>query len=350
MAYDFIPKTPGEVIQHISNADIAAEIVIALNYLKTKYPTVQDPITIDLKKPAGFNVTRKLDGYLNTPELSKMLNRTSFKFGEGSRGGRGTANKGNLFEAELTDDLNTWREGGKISNTATLGLINDLVKEYKIDKWGSFTVDPEGALNKPRPLMIAGDSAIISPGLDDIGPIVTDITIKSEDEKHTVYLSLKYSGTVTFFNAGTKKYLTDSELEKGEIKNPGGLVLLKMFGIDNRTFCSVFNGKGKNFKSVDVTTQVNRNTLENLIKSGIGYGYHMVHKMGGKIISKPVTKQYRDMAARVQNVRVYYGGKTGTGKRVDIEVTTPKYILKFNFRNKQGGKYISHLMCDYSYN
>ena len=164
-----------------------------------------------------------------------------------------------------------------------------------------------------------------------------------------VYLSLKYSGTVTFFNAGTKKYLTDAELQKGLVTNAGGLALLNMFGINNAVFCSVFNGKGKNLYSEDTTSKVDKKALENLIKSGIGYGFHMVHKMGSTIISKDIDKAYRDKASKVTSVKVYYGGKSGNGARVDIEVLTPKYILKFNFRNKQGGKYISHLMCDYSY-
>lgn len=349
MAYNFIPKTPSEVIINISDPVIAAEISAALGYLRMKFPQVEEPITIDLKAPKKFNVTRKLDGYLNITEFKKMLNVTAFKFGEGSRGGRGVGNKGNLFEQELARDLERWRDGEQVSTTANMKLIESLIKEYDLDTWGRFKVDAEGALNKPRPLIINGKNVLISPGLVDIGATVTDITLISEDGKKKVYLSLKYSGTVTFFNAGTKKYLTDTELGKGEIQNPGGLTLLNMFGIDNKTFCSVFNGKGKNFKSVDTTSTVDKQVLENLIKSGIGFGFHMVHKMGAQIISKVVDKSYRDTASKVQTVKVFYGGKTGTGKRVDIEVTTPKYVLKFNFRNKQGGNFISHLMCDYSY-
>jgi hypothetical protein len=349
MAYNFIPKTPGDVIKNISDANIAAEICVALNYLLMKFPTIEEPITIDPKSPKKFNVTRKLDGYLNVVEFKKMLNKTTFKFGEGSRGGRGIANKGNLFEQELAKDLLSWRDGETVSTTANMKLIDSLIKEYDIDQWGRFEIDPEGALNKPRPLVISGNSILVSPGLVDIGSTVTDITITSEDKSKKIYLSLKYSGTVTFFNAGTKKYLTDTDLTNGLIKNKDGITLLEAFGINNEMFCSVFNGKGKNFKSFDTTSQVNKQILENLIKSGIGYGFHMVHKLGNEIVSKKVDRQYRDAAAKVQTVKVFYGGKTGTGKRVDIEVLTPKYILKFNFRNKQGGNFISHLMCDYSY-
>ena len=44
---------------------------------------------------------------------------------------------------------------------------------------------------------------------------------------------------------------------------------------------------------------------------------------------------------------VKYGGKTSAGKRVDIEIDTPNITLKINIRNKQGGVYPSHIMCDY---
>ena len=44
----------------------------------------------------------------------------------------------------------------------------------------------------------------------------------------------------------------------------------------------------------------------------------------------------------------YYGGKNGKGKRVDIEFSNQYYDFKVNIRNKQGGKYPSHIMMDYN--
>ena len=352
MAYDFIPTSTNDIVKTISDKTISEELVLALMRLHKKFPSIKDPLALDPKAPRIAKVTRKLQESLNIKELQAPFKRIKLEFGEGSRGGRGTGNKGNAFEDELAKDFDKWWETGKVSSQMNEKLIKGIVSEYKIDKWKDLYVDAEGALNKPRPLMVSGDNVLITPGLVDIGAIVTDITLRKGKDKKAeagVYLSLKYSGTVTFFNAGTKKYLTDAELKAGMVKNPGGITLLKMFGLDNATFCSVFNGKGKNFKSIDTTKKVNIRILEDLIKSGIGYGYHMVHKLGQEIISKPVTKAYRDNASNVKKVTVFYGGKTGTGKRVDIEVITPTYILKFNFRNKQGGNYISHLMCDYSY-
>lgn len=351
MAYNFIPTKPKEVTETIKSKE-AQEIAAVLIDLQKMFPTVPDPIALDPKLPKQVKITRKIQTKLDLKPLQTKYKNIKLSFGEGSRGGRGTQNKGNLFEAELAQDIEAWWRGEGVSSDENAGLINDLVEVYKIDTWPELFVDAEGAENKPRPLMINGKDILISPGLVDIGATVTDITLRKGKDKNAdagAYLSLKFSGTVTFFNAGTKKYLTDAELQSGIIKNTGGKALLDMFGIDNAVFCSVFNGKMKKGYSEETTKKVNKKALENLIKSGIGYGFHMVHKMGSNIISKKIDKAYRDAASTVKSVKVFYGGKGGNGARVDIEVITPKYILKFNFRNKQGGKYISHLMCDYSY-
>ena len=51
--------------------------------------------------------------------------------------------------------------------------------------------------------------------------------------------------------------------------------------------------------------------------------------------------------AQPRSAIAYYGGKTSAGKRVDIDIDTPNIMLKINIRNKQGGVYPSHIMCDY---
>lgn len=353
MAYDFFPQTPYEVSEKIKDNTVASEISHLLISLQAKFQQFKDPLAIDLIKPKQVKITRKVQTAVDIKQFQRNYSQIKLSFGEGSRGNRGSGNRGNLFEYELAQDITRWWIGEDVKNSINLELIKDLEKTYELKKWTDLFVDAEGAENKPRPLQINGNNVIISPGLQDIGSVVTDITLRKGKNKTSpagVFLSLKFSGTVTFFNSGTKKYLTDQELEKGLIKNPGGIALLNMFGINNAVFCSVFNGKGKNFESVDTTRFINKPSLENLIKSGIGYGFHMVHKVNNnKMISKKIDKTYRDRASEVNSVVVYYGGKSGNAARVDIDVTTPKYILKFNFRNKQGGRYISHLMCDYKY-
>ena len=45
----------------------------------------------------------------------------------------------------------------------------------------------------------------------------------------------------------------------------------------------------------------------------------------------------------------YYGGKSKNSKRIDIEIITKSLIFNINIRNKQGGIYPSHIMCDFKY-
>jgi hypothetical protein len=55
-------------------------------------------------------------------------------------------------------------------------------------------------------------------------------------------------------------------------------------------------------------------------------------------------------AATPSSCMVYYGGKSGSGKRIDMEIETKKYILKLNIRDTQGGDgYPTRIMCDFSY-
>mgnify|MGYP000256169693 FL=1 len=76
----------------------------------------------------------------------------------------------------------------------------------------------------------------------------------------------------------------------------------------------------------------------------------MVHKLSGQIKTYYVDENYLEKASSPTSCVIYYKGKTGTGKRVDIEVKTGKYVLKINIRDKQGkAGYPSHIMCDFSY-
>ena len=97
-------------------------------------------------------------------------------------------------------------------------------------------------------------------------------------------------------------------------------------------------------------SNVDRAKMQKLLKSGIGEGYHMIHKLTGRILSKKMDKAALEKAARVNNATIYYGGKTGTGKRVDIEMESDTYRFKLNLRDTQGKDgYPTRLMCDFSY-
>jgi hypothetical protein len=126
-----------------------------------------------------------------------------------------------------------------------------------------------------------------------------------------------------------------------------------MFNIDNALFCDIFNGKLKKGYKEDIWKTMSakqKKDLKEFLKSGIGHGYTIVHKLTGKTKVYTVDEKYMDSAATPKSCIVYYGGKTGTGKRIDMEIETGHYILKLNIRDTQGGDgYPTRMMCDYSY-
>jgi len=124
-----------------------------------------------------------------------------------------------------------------------------------------------------------------------------------------------------------------------------------MFAIDRREYAQVFNlyGKGYAGKKVDVTNKCNKAAIQDLLQYAIGYGYWMVHGKGGSSVDiYEMTEQYMKKASNISGkVILNYGGSTGKGKRLDIHLESSVYKFMFNLRNKQGGKYPSHIMCDY---
>ena len=76
--------------------------------------------------------------------------------------------------------------------------------------------------------------------------------------------------------------------------------------------------------------------MKTLLKSGIGYGYHVIHKMRGQVLSKKMDEKAMKEAAKVGTCTVHYGGKSGKGKRIDMEMKSPYYKFKLNIRDTQG--------------
>jgi hypothetical protein len=89
--------------------------------------------------------------------------------------------------------------------------------------------------------------------------------------------------------------------------------------------------------------------MKELLESGIGYGYHVIHKMRGQVISKKMDETAMRAAAKVGTCIVHYGGKTGKGKRIDMEMSSPYYKFKLNIRDTQGKDgYPTRMMCDFT--
>lgn len=354
MAFTDFPKSDKE----IQNKDIKK-----LYKVVTQFTDMEDPISLDPDKPNLVNITRKLQTDRKAIQAIKQLtgqdmskgdirwNGLKIKFGEGSRGGRGTKSKGFAFENSLISDLDkVVKEGFSKSRMEEFNhpeLIKQMVDEFGLKK-GNFTVSLDGSANKPRPLEFDGDSPKIGYSGETMAETVTDITIKKGTESY--YLSAKFGGTLTFFNSGVTKIFPANEIKKGEITNENGVALLNTLGINNKAFCAVFNlyDKGKTLKTKPLPAKADVGKLQALVSSGIGSGYYYVQ--AGKGVDKffKIDNKFNKKASTITSEpTVYYGGKDGEGKRIDVSFESAEYIFKVNIRNKQGGLYPSHIMCDY---
>lgn len=353
MAYDFFPKTKKELETKTKYFDPIAqeELQVLFEYLKKQFPKVETPINLDLAKKSSANVTRQVE---QDTTISKIKSGTgtkklSIKFGNGSSGNRGVNNRGNLFEPEFAKALLDWWDGKPVLDQKILKSIEHLDECYNLRKSKTLRVDVVGGENTRRPLYYSPKIGLSNPkgSGNDIGKSVTDVTLVLDNRKE-IYLSLKLGTTTTFFNVGVRTTLPPDQIKEGKITNRDGQKLLQLFGIDETLFCKVFNGELE--KGVIQNSRPDATNMKNLLNTGIGEGYHIIHKLSGKIVSKKMDRDALRKASTVGAAKVYYGGKTGTGKRIDIEMESGTYKFKLNIRDTQGKDgYPTRLMCDFSY-
>jgi hypothetical protein len=351
-AYSFFPTSEEEITKNLADwpHESVADVISLFNYLKSKDDS---PINIDLKSPKDINVSRTIKGTydINDIKTKADLKTVRIKFGNGSKGNRGANNRGNAFETQFATALNNWFARGvdEVTDQNILDSILDLDKTYKLSESKWLKVNVVGGENTKRPLSFTGKIQLTNTkGTGkDIGNSVTDITLEKDDGEK-IYLSLKFETTTTFFNVGIRTKLRQSEIDKGEIKDKDGKKLLALFGIDNKRFCTIFNEKVKT-NGGRVTTRPNAAAMKELLESGIGFGYHVIHKMKGKVLSKKMDETAMKAAAKVGICTVHYGGKTGKGKRIDMELSSQYYKFKLNIRDTQGKDgYPTRMMCDFT--
>ena len=353
--YSFFPKTVGEIDKELKDfpAQNRADIINLFNYLKKVDKSNATPINVDPGKQSVINVSRSFQGTVDLAKIKKDTNlqKIKIKFGNGSSGNRGSNNRGNLFEPLFANSLLDWWAGKEVSDENVAAAVQDLNKTYSLSKSKVFKVDVVGGENTKRPLTFGKDIVLSNPKGQgyNIGKSVTDVTLTTS--KGEIYLSLKLGNTTTFFNVGVRTILTPAEIKKGAITNTNGLRLLSMFGIDPIKFSETFNGKLKQ-GFVDKNARYDKNAISKLLQSGIGSGYHVIHKMNnGRIISKQMDDAAMKKAAKITTpITVYYGGKGGKGKRIDIEFESTSYRFKLNMRDTQGiDGYPTRLMCDFTH-
>jgi len=282
------------------------------------------------------------------------------EFGGQPAGGK-KENKGLKFERDLANSLVNYANGIQESTDTHAKLAHELMSAVcKQNRSPVKEIKQMGGANESRPFVMMNGKVAIGPGNPaDVGKKLTDITVFHSDRTES-YLSAKFSSTLTFVNTGVKgagKPFTEAEVKAGMITNDMGKQLLKALGIDNATFCAVFNLYGTGQKAatphvVDVTSAVDKPLLTNLLMSAIGANYWMVHGQGGGKaycwwVGTEQNKKYANINA--SKFTLYYGGITnGTAKRIDMKFSNAYFDFKLNIRNKQGGIAPTHFLLDYT--
>ena len=309
--------------------------------------------------PGGKGVSRRVtsvDLYLDLEDFAKTS-----EFGGQIKGGK-KINMGNQYEDDLTQALIDYCSGQKPKKYPE--HVNKIISALT-EKYGSAPTKAigEGGKNQKRPLKKSGSSIIISAGgatTNNIGSTLTDITLEIDGKP--VYLSVKFGSTLSFFNCGIRSsgkgnlaLFPEAKLKANEIPDDGQ-EYLEMFGIDQQKFLDVFANYGKG-TGTTVENHIERttlspggkNALQDMIKSGVGYGYWMCHYTGSDLNFYEIDQNYMNKAATLvgNSVEINYGGAGGRGKRIDMIFETQSYEFKFNIRNKQGGVYPTHTNGDY---
>lgn len=309
--------------------------------------------------PGGKGVSRRVtsvDLYLDLEDFAKTS-----EFGGQIKGGK-KINMGNQYEDDLTQSLIDYCSGQTPKKYSE--HVNQIVSALT-EKYGSAPTKAigEGGKNQKRPLAKKGNNIIISAGgatTNNIGSTLTDITLEVDGKP--VYISVKFGSTLSFFNCGIRSsgkgnlaLFPEAKLKAGEIPDDGR-DYLEMFGIDQQKFLDVFANYGKG-TGTTVENHIERTTLspngkkalQDMIKSGVGYGYWMCHYTGSDLNFYEIDQNYMNKAATLvgNSVEINYGGAGGRGKRIDMIFETQSYEFKFNIRNKQGGVYPTHTNGDY---
>jgi len=346
-------KKKGQMNNFMTNKGLFHAETIIIDNKKQKYEKGLHNKILALN---GTRIPLFLEGKLsgNNSKIKVKISEVekSEEFGGQPSGGK-KINLGNVFEEDFHNRLVECITGrcckGKFAKEA------EKVIEQTSKAVGSPVthVQHEGGKNTSRPIVLQGNNPIIEPAQPEKhGEKLTDITLTHKNGKKS-FLSLKYGDTLTFINSGVaKEHFTEQDMKDGTVSIKSGKQILKAFGINNAKFCKVFNDYGKGGKQVDpheFKVKLDKTTLKKLLETAIGANYWMVHALkNGDVYFWHVTKTRNSAYSNVTgDATLFYGGKQGRGKRIDLEFSNQYYDFQMNIRNKQSGLYPSHIMLDY---
>lgn len=281
--------------------------------------------------------------------------------GKGSPNGKCRGSNGFSVEVEKNDLINE-------NNSDLRKELTKLLPPYKMKNL--ISCNKNDIENTRRPLKVINGKLYID--MNDINNI-SDMRIYFKDNHHAIagtlfisteYISQKSTGLVTFINLGVNNdnCFRESYIKNNAITTELGICILETFGINKDGFCDIFNNYANgNIDEISTTAEkynqiINFDgmTSSNIFKLKIQEFLNQCMGNGNMIISHNISDKDRLYRSKKVNTNVlryksYYGGKRKRGKRIDIEIFTNSLIFTVNIRNKQGGIYPSHIMCDFKY-
>lgn len=343
----------------------AADVINALcNNTQIKIgPNGEDTVTIDPKIQAdlkkefdsfGGNITVKdfneICKKYNLPVWTNIFKGDFSGYSNGSASG----NKGNAFEVEYVNNFHEkYQEQLEKDMNLTPGHLDDA------------TIQLVGGRNTLRPLRKIRNNIVINDP-SEVGDAVVDALITNGNER--INVSLKIDKPITLCNIGVgeifseksfKEYAKTGVYTPGEKNGVNGKEILDLFGLNPEKFASVFinyidPGRGKRHKKsekdeVDVTKDIDKNGLMELLKSIIGYNLVLTHNIKNKIYNHVLMNE-KDLNKFIGNfqsaVAIY--PNDGKAKRVEVKVETTTLKLTFVFRTKRSAKvYPDAILCEY---
>ena len=314
------------------------------NYIKITY-NITDSLIIDKKHSGKVKINRKYYNNIPLPLIKKLFENpgsriklNKIEYGTGSINGEYQGSGGFKYEKFVFTSL-----VNKLDNTEVIKIKSKIT----INENTKFVY--KGRNKVKRPLRLVFDKLYLKYNNADN---ISDIDIINNGKIQ--HISLKKTNLVTFMNIGIRTTLNEYEIKNGCIINSIGVKLLSLLNIDNKKFCQVFN----NYHFNNISTIQNdiikiqekssfADELYKFILQAVSKDYWVLHKTNNQIKFYWVNDIIKDLYPK--SGIVYYGGKSGKGKRIDVIIKTKKMELNFNIRHKNGGIYPSHIMCDYKY-
>lgn len=230
---------------------------------------------------------------------------------------RGGLNRGNLFEAELASDL----KGETNHHPEVVDKLKALLPKKP------FLVRETGAANSRRPLKLDDEGLyLLDRDGKAHGDMLADLVLAFED-KTLVNLSLKTSNSYSVMNCGIMSYLKDEVQRRN---------LLASLGIDYIRFEEDFNFHSE----FDYEPNLNESPIkmiENLVDSGFGSNYILVHKIDDErtIVERMPEKNN----VRITDIEYHYRSEKNKYFRMKMNISVNGHQYKGNLqmRNVKGG-------------